>query len=556
MKRMKHPLSLARARRTLASLAGAPTQEHLRSRAALQVAELARRSHLFFAHYEHRAQLPMPRAWQRPGADEPPARFVGGILAEPKYQAFRHDLLVASFHPNHRAQWTAHELCHALVGFAYKPGVSSLFHVLAAWLAELLPVALWYFFDEADLARCARHRGAGPLFQTYCEACERAALAGPRAPDREYQRRLREGRRYVERELAAIARSRRLGRAEGTRFATIDLAEDALQYAAAHGARLRAPEMERFTAQFFDRRQGLHDSLDALEERVLALCEALSGEGRAAPWRASRWDWAAQDVGYRLLSVRAAQPQQARALDALIDRLAAARSEHGLAACVRGYEALYTDAPSARGRGALPPPERLFAVGYALPAGHGSDQAQLRAGVLSACPSSLRALGTQSAATLRAFSASDVAERAPIGRRFARFLAETRPGPIAQLGALEAAITHAAVRPPWVDSLDPFEGRGEDFTLAPGVEIVRIEHDVVGTSPGRIARARRLAEPRALLVLRRAGQPVDVLELPAALGEQLSAHDGPLPRTLFAGDPALREELLHAGVLVPSAYTV
>src|SRR5690606_27464471 len=116
-----------------------------------------------------------------------------------------------------------------------------LFHALAAWLAELLPVALWYFFDEADLARCPRHQRAGPLFQTYCEACERAALAGPREPDRESRRLLREGRRYVERELRAIARSRRLGRAEGTRFATIDLAEDALQYAAAHGARLRAP---------------------------------------------------------------------------------------------------------------------------------------------------------------------------------------------------------------------------------------------------------------------------------------------------------------------------
>jgi hypothetical protein len=174
--------------------------------------------------------------------------------------------------------------------------------------------------------------------------------------------------------------------------------------------------------------------------------------------------------------------------------------------------------------------------------------------VLSACPSCLRALGEQGEALLRAFSAADQAERAPIGRRFARFLAENRPGPSAELCALEAAITHAAVRPPWVDSLDPFEGRADQLSFAPGVEIVRVEHDVMGTSPGRVGRAPRLAEPRALLVLRRTGQPVDVLELPAALADQLGAHDGPLPSALFAADPALRQELLSAGVLVPRAY--
>jgi hypothetical protein len=188
-----------------------------------------------------------------------------GCCPSRKYQTFRHDLLIASFHPSHRPQWTAHELCHALVGFAYRPGASTLFHVLAAWLAELIPVALWYFFDEADLRRCPRHQGGGPLFQTYCAACEREAERGPRAEDRDTLRLRREGRRFVERELAAVQRSRRLGRPLGTRFATIDLAEDAVSYVAAHGPRLRSAEMERFSQSFFAPGQGQHATLEELE---------------------------------------------------------------------------------------------------------------------------------------------------------------------------------------------------------------------------------------------------------------------------------------------------
>src|SRR5690349_7338010 len=141
---------------------GSPSPEHQRSRAAQRVAQLAVKSSLFFTNFEHRARVTLPATWLPEGATEPPLSFQGGVLAEPKYQAFRHDLLIASFHPGHRAQWTAHELCHALVGFAYRPGAPLLFHALGAWLAELLPVALWYFFDEAGLRKCERHEGQGP----------------------------------------------------------------------------------------------------------------------------------------------------------------------------------------------------------------------------------------------------------------------------------------------------------------------------------------------------------------------------------------------------------
>jgi hypothetical protein len=538
---------------------GAPAHELRRSRAALAVARLAARSQLFFAHFERRAQLPNPAHWLPDQArTEPSPRFVGGVLPEAKYQSFRHDLLIASFHPSHRPQWTAHELCHALVGFAYHPGASSLFHVLAAWLAELIPVALWYFFDEADLRRCPRHQGGGPLFQTYCAGCEREAERGPRAEDRDTLRMRREGRRFIERELAAVRRSRRLGRPQGTRFATIDLAEDAVSYVAAHGPRLRAAEMERFSQSFFAPGQGQHATLEELEARVLAVCDLLCGGPAPRPWRSTRWDYSAQDLGYRLLSVQArCGAGLSRELDPIIEALAQTRSERGVEACIRDYGALFESLGRGRKQRALPRPEQLFGVGYALPRGLGCDQAQIEQGIASACPNSWRSLGDPARARLlREFCAADAPERVALGRRFARFLERAAPGPCADLARVEAAITHVGPRAPWADCLDPFEAGTPELELAPGVEIVRIDHDVLGVSTRGLRNAHQLPTPRALIVLRRSGaEEVDVLELPWAQAERLHESSArPLPPARFAMEETTLGELMRAGVLVPRAY--
>jgi hypothetical protein len=536
---------------------GSPPAEHRRSRAAQRVAQRASKSSLFFANFEHRARLPSPPQWLPEGAEERESVFEGGVLAESKYQAFRHDLLIASFHPGHRAQWTAHELCHALVGFAYHPGSSTFFHALAAWLAELLPVTLWYFLDEADVRKCDRHATSGPLFQTFCGPCEQAALAGPRPSDARSERCLREGKRYLQRELLAIARSRKRGVIEGTRFATIDLAQDALSYAAGHAARLKAPEMERFVAQFFSRQQGHHASLDALEERVIALFDDLSGGARAKPWRATRWDYAAQDVGYRLLALRAVTDGDlARALDTLVDTLAQERTEAGMRRVIDAYGALAAQANKGRRKLALVAPEQLFAVGYELPLGHGSSLTQLAAGIASACPGAYESLGRAQRETVRLFSGTDQAMRVPIGRRFARFLGEHQPGPGAQLARVEAAISHVAPRDLQAASLDSFEARDDRLQLAPGVEIVVVEHDVLNVEPKQVRRAPRLPDARALLILRGTSGDVDVMELPLELATRAQQSGGKaLLRAAFGMDDTTLDELLGAGVLVPAAYS-
>ncbi|MEC9072019.1 MAG: hypothetical protein VX938_06550, partial [Myxococcota bacterium] len=180
---------------------GAPSHELTRSPAASRIGELAAESELFLAHFEHRVQLDLPEDWIPQDRQDLAGSSVwqGGVLPEPKYQCFRHDLLVGSFHPGHRAKWTAHELCHGLVGFGWRPGASRLFLALAARLAEALPVALWYFLDEAGLQRCHAHRGDGPLHGRYCSACEEAARGGSLVSDGDAERWRAEGVRFVER---------------------------------------------------------------------------------------------------------------------------------------------------------------------------------------------------------------------------------------------------------------------------------------------------------------------------------------------------------------------
>ena len=144
---------------------GAPAHELLRSPASQAVGRLAMQSNLLLSHFEHRVELALPEEWlptDRPDLGETPV-WQNGVLPEAKYQAFRHDRISGSFHPSHRAKWTGHELCHGLVGFAWKPSASRFFHALASRLAEVLPVALWYFLDEANLRRCPSHQGGAAL---------------------------------------------------------------------------------------------------------------------------------------------------------------------------------------------------------------------------------------------------------------------------------------------------------------------------------------------------------------------------------------------------------
>lgn len=541
------------------TLVNCPALELRRSPAAARIGRLAAASGLALTHFEYRRHLRPPDHW---APDDRPdlfgeAGWSAGRLVEPKYGPFRHDGVLGSFHPGHRAKWTAHELCHALVGHAWRPDASPLFLALGCRMAELLPVALYYFLDEAGLRRCPDHAGGGPLHGAFCPACERAAAAGP---DPEIDRRwYARGRAYVEAELAAVARSRRLGRPISHRHGTLDLQSDALAYVSAHRGRLMSPEYRRFAALFPAPGRD-HATLDAIEARVLAVLDDLCGEAEAAPLAGTHWQWVAHDLGWRLLQVASqCEPELGAALDGLVEALAGAPDAGGIVAAAKGYRALHDD-------WIMPEPAEVLALGVPLPegAGPGLDVAQAADGVAGILPGTGELLGEALLPVVEAFVIGEAPTRGPIARRFARFLSAEAPGPVAELACYEAALAHPeppdAAAEAFGALATPLDGR---IRRAPGVELLAPTVDV------RTLAARLADEPddvpddldalpirpHRLAVRRTAGGDVIVAEVSAAAAAALERlSDGPLPADAVALDADERISLRSLGFVLPAGW--
>lgn len=457
--------------------APAPAAELARSPAARVVGALAARDGLFCTHFEHREALPLPEHWEvrdRPDLGPYPWDEDGGWrqghLPETKFRSFRLDRRIASFHPLHGPKWGAHELCHALVGFGWAPGMSALWHATAARLAEVLPVALWYFYDEAGLRRCPLHVGGGPLFGRRCRDCEQAAESPHTETivDESWHHR---GRDYVERELDAAAKTLRTGQVHPHRFATLDLSTDGLAYVAAHGPVLMSDAFAEWTARFLGgESDGHHDSIDGLVARVRAVADALAGGPLPPPVHGGARR-AAQDVGWRLLALMEDVEGEAHAeLAGMVERLAGAQDLPGIAQTIDDYIALHED-------WVLPAPETLFAVGYPLPRGMGSSTAQLGAGLASGLPTVWAELGEARDELVASFVGSDPLERRPLARRFADWLG-AQDHPLASLARFEAALTHPAANDPAERSLEDAPVRPGPLRRTRGVEVVRLENPV------------------------------------------------------------------------------
>ncbi len=479
-------------------MVGAPPQDLESSPAASRIGALARASGLRMFHFEHRVRLPLPEAWTskgRPDLGEAP-RWEAGSLPESKYQGFRHDLLLGSLHAGHDPKWTAHELCHGVVGFAWRPDAAPLFHALAARVAEALPVALWYFHDQEE-------------------------------PDHEG------GRAFLDRELARVERSLRLGRPIPHRLATLDLSSDGLAYAAAHGPRLDSEAFERWITGFFREGQGWNRELDGLVDRALEVQAHLLGQAEADPLAGSAERRVRQDLGWRLLHARTliTEAREGRSsLDALIEELELGAEVSEVAA---GYRAL-SEAED------LPDADDVLAVGYDLGRGEGRSVAQIGQGLETACPGALDLLGADEVQVVARFVAEDPFERAPLGRRFARWMARERPGAAADRASLEAALVHAAPCDPAGATLGVAQGEG-GLVPSAEIEVLELHHDVLGAGRDR------LDQPLYLVVRRAADGEVDLVEVEAEVAAALAAGCAP------AGDEA-RERLAALGILRPERW--
>ena len=458
-----------------------PTEELNRSPAAQVVASLASASGMFLRHFEHRHHLSFPDRWipsNRPDLSGE-TKWVNGVLKEHKYLHFRYDQPLGSFHPSHRAKWTTHELCHGLVGFTWRSDMTPFAHSLAARLSELLPVALWYFFDEIQLRRCPLHYLQGPLFRDHCVYCDLLAKQGPRLPEPEDDQFRRDGLNFVRDELAMIMRSKRFGRPLPNRFATIDLNSDALAYVAQQQLRMEDPLFRKFIELFHGPHTGMWADLEELEGRVWGLTEALSGGLPANPLSAGSDFWIAQDLGWRLLTL-SAQCEDEEAVESLEEMAEAlSKTPTAISQMIEDYHKLYEAF-------FLPDPEAFFAVGYPLIDNKaertwGSDGPQLYQGVDSSCPSLVKALGPDGLSEqISAFAGWDLdrPQRLPIGKRFAQFLTETAPGPLAELATYESALQHPESPDPWAASLNWNFPEGKLVRRAQGVEVLKFNIEV------------------------------------------------------------------------------
>lgn len=533
-------------------LENTPPDELARSPAAARVGALAADSGLFLSHFERRWEPDWPEAWNpadRPDLGER-ATWVRGVLPETKFRTFQLDRLIGSLNPAHRAKWTAHELCHGLVGFAWAPGAGPLWRATAARLAELLPVTLWYFLDEAGLRRCADHAGGGPLFGTHCVACEAAARRGPVAEDP--ARWQAQARAHVDAELAAVAKTRRLGRPVPHRHATLELCSDGLAYEAAHGARLESPQFHAWIERFCVDGDGWSSSLDALEARVLALLDDLCGGPPAAPWRGGRARWIAQDLGWRVLCLQAdADGELATALDALAARLAADPTDAGIQACVAGYRGLHAE-------WLLPTPGELFGVGYRLPGGLGIDEGQLAAGVRSALPATWALMGDDADDILSEFAhMGETAERTPIGQRFAAFLAASdEPGQWVDQARFEAAVTHAPACDAAEATLGGAAAEGARLRSATGLCLLTVESGVTTEPEALEESVGPLDAPMTLAIRRAPDGEVDVVQLSDEAAEALAGADAPVHVADLGLDADERDGLIRLGLLVPERWRI
>lgn len=531
------------------AIRNAPDHELARSPAAARIGRLAAQSHLFLTHFEYRHHLTPPDHWAPPDRPDLFTRphWHAGHLVEPKYGPFRHDSPLGSFHPGHRAKWTAHELCHRLVGYAWRPDAPPLWHALSARLAELLPVIVYYHLDEAGLRRCPDHHA--PLYDHHCPACERAAALGP--ADHIDDRWHRSARDHLDAELTAIHRSLRLGRPVPHRHHTLDLMSDALAYTAAHHRRLTSPTFARFQERF-PTPDRTHPTLDALEDRTRALFAHLTDATPIDPLTPR--DWATHDIAWRLLTLgQHSEPEITTALDRIVDHLADHPHDHQHA--IDAYTALHADF-------IIPDPDDIFATGYPLPDGHGYATAQAIDGLTQTLPATTELLADALHPVVDHFVRHDPPARLPIARRFAAFLA-TEPGPLADLAAYEAALAHPAPPDAALDSLAFTAPDDAPLCPADGLEVLDLAYDAralaatLDTDPDAIPEDLDHIPPRphTLALRRTAGGDLIVAEISTAARDLLRAL-ADTPRAAAAIDlpPAELESLRALALVAPTRW--
>lgn len=223
-----------------------------RSSIAKHIGKLAEMNGLFLSHYEYRQQFDAPDIWKNSNRLdlEFDVGWENGSLKEFKYQSFRNDIRIGSFNPAHQNKWTSHELCHGLVGFAWNKNWQFFDHAIAARLSELLPVVVYYFYDEADCQRCEKHAFPN-IFYGYCAECELKSHLGPKENAEQRSFWMKKGKQFFDNEMRSIKASLEQRRCFYHIDHHLNLMSDGLAYASQQYKRISSPEYIDFIERFY-----------------------------------------------------------------------------------------------------------------------------------------------------------------------------------------------------------------------------------------------------------------------------------------------------------------
>jgi hypothetical protein len=393
-----------------------PEKDKSRSSRAKAVVDFAQRKDLGVFHFEMRNQLEEPEAWDTGLADD--YRWNKGYLHEGKYSAFKTDCLLASFQPGHRSQWSSHELLHNIVGFSWAENASLFYHALSSRLSELLPVALFYFFDEIDSKKCERHRFSSALFGEFCKDCESVKAISDK-PNPFF---LEQAKIFVENEIAAVKKSIHTGMMYENVFCGLNLTSDAMQFARMQYPRLSDPICKALYLDYYKGQSLVHSDLESLFHRLELVFEALlendfsNLENEVMP---SKEKAIALDIVSRLFLMKKHVEEDReliKKIDSLIESEFASLLETNYESCIQKYGELCDEYQ-------LIPTEDMFAVGIALNNTMGLCFSQIEDGLSSSVPLSFEKWqkSPNYCSEISEFMHSMNLERTDLGDRLAKY---------------------------------------------------------------------------------------------------------------------------------------
>ncbi len=388
---------------------GADPRDYHRSTVAKRIFSLAGDNQLIFAHYEYRWPIPVPESWisERDRHSQGEVHWKNGVLSELKYQSFRHDSVVCNFHPGQSSKWGAHELCHKLVGYAWKKDGDLLFHTLAAWAAEVLPVTVYYFWDEIDCQKCSSHKDFSISPMTFCAACERFSNTTPN----KRQDLVRAGWNFLNTQLQAIEASMKSNRLVTAPFMGLDLADDAYYYSLSQYPRMNSVTYQEYMEHMVPP-QIYCSTIETFLQRIRLVAKAIMEEIPLSNYGLTRMDWMSLDVGFRALELsenmeETLQPQ-------FLDHL----STYMTTKDISGFAAAYAELSE---EFHLPTVEEFFGVGYNLHPNYGYHHQQVKDGIESLIPISMQQL---SDVEIQNFLQQDTSHRDFLGFRLQKYFSE------------------------------------------------------------------------------------------------------------------------------------